>query len=495
MTISRRHITPVFPEPEHLEFGPEGERIDLSDGWRLVSEAAAAQTLLEEYAKLLGVPSEGDGKPIRLIEKDLPGEAYSIDFSQTEGVIGARTTAGFRYALQTLRQLVSGGQVRPVRIEDKPQLNIRGLHRYLHKQCGADEVKGFIEAAGRSKLNTIIPEYFSRFPYRKHGRVRRTDAFSEADVREFVELAGSRGIEIIPLQQSLGHLGYLLRHDAYADIREESEAMDEMCPLNPKSFDTFVELAEEVLGLHPEARFFHVGGDETWRLGTCPKCRQETQRLGRGALYGTHMKKVLEWVVERGLRPIIWSDMLCRYPDALQYIPTQTIIMVWEYWTVSDPTPVLEGRCGRYGKPAFIHDKRWGKEWPLGELTDLQRIEMLNISFPFDVEAELSGRFMDEFGKYLGDDFPKFFRAFPYLEYFQDKGYDVIAAPTAMGGREEVFGTANFERFFHNLHTFSARCKENGCTLGLINTFWWDVPPEMLYHGILMTGQFTWSAR
>ncbi|MHC4295512.1 MAG: family 20 glycosylhydrolase, partial [Planctomycetota bacterium] len=474
MTVQRKHISRIFPAPQKLELGPPGDEINLTKGWGLVCESPAAKTLLDEYSKLLQVPVKGNGKPIRLIAGDLPDQGYAIDVSQTEGQIAATSESGFRYALETLRQIVSAGRVPPVSIEDAPQLDIRGFHFYLHRQFEADEVTRFIDAAARSKLNTIIPEYFGRFPYSKHRRIRQPSAFSKSEVRKLTAHAAAQGVQIIPLQQSLGHLNYLLRHDAYAGIREESEVMDQMCPLNPKSFETFTELAEDILSLHPDAKFLHVGGDETWHLGVCPKCSDAAERIGKGGLYGTYMKKVLEWVVERGLRPIIWNDIICRYPETLDFIPPQTVIMVWEYWTVSDPTPVIEARYGRDGALEFIHDKRWGGEWPLDELTDLQRIEMLNASKPADIEAELNEQFMEEFGKYLGSRVPKFFRAYPYIEYFQDKGFDVIAAPTAMGGTEELFGAPNFERFFHNLHTAATRCKQNARTLGLINTSWWN---------------------
>ena len=62
---------------------------------------------------------------------------------------------------------------------------------------------------------------------------------------------------------------------------------------------------------------------------------------GPGELYGRHIGAAARWLLDRGLRPIVWDDTLCAFPDAIEHLPKETIIDYWDYIAVADPTPVL----------------------------------------------------------------------------------------------------------------------------------------------------------
>jgi len=47
----------------------------------------------------------------------------------------------------------------------------------------------------------------------------------------------------------------------------------------------------------------------------------------------------------------------------------------------------------------------------------------------------------------------------PYLEYYQDRGFDVITSPTGMGNGDMNDGTPNFARFEANIALHGKRCK------------------------------------
>jgi hypothetical protein len=483
----------LIPEPVRAEF--PGGTLGLREGWSLVCETQAAASLNEAYATTLGISLGASGKRLRLVEADLGPEAYRIELTAEGGAVAAGSEQGFRLALQSLRQMLRAGDLPVCVVEDHPRLGIRGFHTNFQQQTDFASAQRLIESAGRLKLNALLLEYEARFPYRKHQQVRAPNAFSEEEVRDLVAHARSNGLETIPLQQSLGHLDYVLRHDEYAGVREEDQVRDQMCPLNPRSFELFTALAEEVLSLHPDARFLHVGGDETRQLGVCPRCRERAREGGLGSLYGAHMERVLGWVLDRGLRPILWDDMLCAHPEALAYIPRETVIMYWEYWTVDEPSPYFVARFNRKGKPVIVHDARWGKEWPLETLPDVQRGVLNTFSTGVDLETDLGEEFLGRYGKYLGPDFPRFIRPFPYLEYYQDQGFEVLAGPSALGNHEFLFGLPNVERFFRNIHAYAGRCRQNGRTLGLVTTSWYNFPPELLYHGLVATSQFAWADR
>ena len=321
--------------------------------------------------------------------------------------------------------------------------------------------------------------------------MRSPSALTSVELRRVLDHARSLGVEPIPLLQSLGHLGYLLKHDDYADIREEDEHRDQMCPTNERSFRVFTELAEEILSFLPDARFMHIGADETRRLGVCPRCREEAAKTGKGSLYVNHINRVCAWLSDRGITPILWDDILCAYPRILKALHESAWIMYWDYWTTQSPSPLLLARYNPDGGEGIaVYDRRWLDEWA-GELSEVTAATLAAFARPVNLEERLGEEFHQVYGPHLGTQLPKFVPAFPYLEYYRAAGRSVIGAPTAAGNTTEWMCLPDFPRYAHNIKTFAERCAQAGVQ-GLVTTAWYNFPPEALYFGLLATAQFTW---
>ena len=163
--------------------------------------------------------------------------------------------------------------------------------------------------------------------------------------------------------------------------------------------------------------------------------------------------------------------------------------MYWDYWTSSAQVPILVARGTGYG---IVHDKRWDGEWKR-ELQEPEKTVVEKFSKGIDLEKELSNKnYLQVFRKYLGDNFPKYINAFPYVEFYRDKGFKVIAAPTTLGNRiDDTFGLPNYTRFLGNIRAFADKSIENNM-LGLATLAWYNFPPEILHLGIMATGQNCW---
>jgi hypothetical protein len=61
-----------------------------------------------------------------------------------------------------------------------------------------------------------------------------------------------------------------------------------------------------------------------------------------------------------------------------------------------------------------------------------------------------------------------------------------------MGNGDMKDGTPNLARFERNISTHGRRAKENGRTLGVITTAWYDMPPEILHQPLVQTAMSTW---
>ncbi len=487
----------VVPTPKEAHFPgkpqwkPETTVVDGS--WGTV-DGSGLSGLDERYARALNLSRCKGAKNLCLIRDEaLAKEEYHLEIA-TDGIgVTASSMQGFLHGMSTLQQL-RNGPIFPIgKIRDYPRLPMRGFHLMFEAihQMGAEEAVALITSAARLKLNTVLVEFGDRFPFEKHRVVRSPSALTREELSHMLEHARSVGVEPIPLLQSLGHLGYLLKHDEYAHIREEDQYRDQMCPTNEQSFRVFTELADEVLSFFPGTRFMHIGADETRRLGICPRCREQAEKNGKESLYINHVNRVCSWLSERGITPILWDDILCAHPHILGALHDSASIMYWDYWTTQSPSPLLVARYNPDGKErGIVYDRRWLDEWK-GELPEVTAKTLAAFAQPVELDEGLGPELLRVYGAYLGDQLPKLARAFPYLEYYQAAGRNVIGAPAGASNTSEWLGLPDFPRYAHNIRTVAERCAEAGAQ-GLVTTAWYNFPPEALYFSLLATAQFAW---
>jgi hexosaminidase len=429
--------------------------------------------------------------PVSLVrEAALPPEGYRLRVSGEGVVLAASTEPGWAYGVVRLRQLGVRGLLRACRLEDSPALALRGFH--LNFSLATLDFEGaarVLESMARWRLNTVLIEYVDRFPYARHAALAAPDRLEPGQVDALLEQARRLRLEVIPLHQCLGHVDFILARSAYAHLREEDQRRDQFCPLHPGSLALFRELADEFLERHPGIRYFHMGGDEARRLGTCPACEAEAARRGKGGLYVDFVTRAAAHLLARGVTPILWDDMLCKYPEVIAQMPREVVIMYWDYWTTQDPSALFVARPA--GGLGVVADKTW--QGPrLAELGETERKTLQHFARRKDLATELPPAFRDRFSSYLGPEYPQRIRAFPYLEYYQDLGFRVIGAPAGGSNTSVWHGLPDFPRYQDNIRTFCRRLSGAG-SLGVVTTAWYSVPPEALMPGLMATGQFAWN--
>lgn len=178
--------------------------------------------------------------------------------------------------------------------------------------------------------NGILLEYEDMFPY--HGSlepIRAKNAFKKSDIEEILAAAKENNLEVIPLVQTFGHLEFVLKLPEFRHIREADEHPTALCPSRNESFTVVSTIVDQVLELHPNVKWLHIGCDEVFHMGYCSRCMQRD----REELFLTHVQRVARHVRDRhGRVPIIWDDML-RQISAEKLKPLGKLVepMVWSY--------------------------------------------------------------------------------------------------------------------------------------------------------------------
>ena len=188
-------------------------------------------------------------------------------------------------------------------------------------------------------FNAVLVEWEDTFPWRVDARFRCETAYSLKDVEAFYAEAQWLDMEVIPLVQCLGHMETPLTPSGYEHLREVPNRSDVLNPLASGARELVQRMVDEVIAVSPP-RHVHLGGDEAWSFGTHPATRQFIEQHGRGALYLHHVEPILESLNARGIRPILWHDMMVHWDDdSLRRLAAKADLCVWGYAGHPDSTP------------------------------------------------------------------------------------------------------------------------------------------------------------
>jgi hexosaminidase len=238
------------------------------------------------------------------------------------------------------------------------EFSVVGFHLDLRIQVMKPEaLKAYANELASFGINTLIMEWEATFPFETHPLIPNRHAYTKAEINEFIAHCKKLGIEVVPLQQCLGHLEYVLQHARYAEQREDQKDVSQICPLESKlNKQLFIDLFEEMASMHP-SKYFHIGGDEAYLFGQCKHCSKAVEQGGKAKLLADHLQMVCEIVVSMGKVPVLWADIAQKYPDELSQLPKETIFLVWNYgWALDrfgDPTAITKKGFEVWGAPAL----------------------------------------------------------------------------------------------------------------------------------------------
>lgn len=262
------------------------------------------------------------------------GDAFRIT-ARPDSSLAEGGKNGLLYARDLLDDLtLKHGGIPCAEYSDSPDLEFRCYHIDLKKGSGGvEDIKRTLKRLRQLRYNAVLIEYENRIRLHSLPGAAAADAFTHDEVREIIGCAEKNGIQVIPLLQSFGHLEYLLQLPAYRRYSESQTDFSQFCPLNEDAFKLWKKAFDEMLSLHPESQYFHIGGDETRQLGKCPACAEFVKDYSREELFFNHINRVCQYAVDHGVRPILWHDMLARAGrfDLLARLPKETVLLYWEY--------------------------------------------------------------------------------------------------------------------------------------------------------------------
>lgn len=356
---------------------PPPRRMDLKDGsWALPEslrlrcqgalDGFPAEHLAERLSARYGVQVERVGAgaaDISLVyaERGIKPEGFTLDVNASGIALHAADGRGMYYAIRTVLDLLklstvgeAPAQVRCVHIEDWPGAVLRvHYHRIDHNYLvpfGADAYKDYIYnqlAAGR--FNLLILNCRGGLQYDSHPELARRGALSKEQLREILAFARRHYIDVAPGGNTPGHGSWIAaKHTA---LREDGD-YGTLCTRHPDALPMVKEIYSELLELFQPTKYFHLGGDEVrWQTATKPEAERCSLCSGidKRELLLEHWTALAEFCREKGVRPILWEDMLSeRWNGGAPYhtaqilprLPRDIIMSSWSSGELSNSAAV-----------------------------------------------------------------------------------------------------------------------------------------------------------
>lgn len=268
-------------------------------------------------------------------------EGYLLSINNNELQLASQDAVGLFYAMQTLKQWLDAPVHERIEILDWPDLSLRSDYLDMRGLFPKFEnILMYIRDMAHFKLNTLVIEYEDKLPRSRTEFCHSSATLTQAQLQMLLQVANENFIDVVPLQQTFGHLEYALKLPEYQHLREMPTTPGEMCPLRAGSYELAASLIEETAKMHPNSQYLHLGCDEVWSLGESDECKASGKSKGEIAI--EFINKLAEKVISLGKTPIVWHDMLANVwknnemgdaqdYESLKNINKNIVVAIWLY--------------------------------------------------------------------------------------------------------------------------------------------------------------------
>jgi hexosaminidase len=357
----------------HTSLLPHVQQIQYSDGniplcsLRITSSASEdrvameqLRTMLHQYCTAPKLPT----LPLILSHDnsggELPGlndkpsansrEAYRLSVSKSGVRLHGVTGAGVFYAVQTFRQLIEASPSEPVvpytEIKDWPSLPYRGFMMDMSHGgvLTVAEVKRQLDALSQWKANQYFFYTETTIDLVGYPLLHQDSNWTAAEIREIVDYARLRHIDIVPCVELYGHLHDLFKQEVYSRMAALPHG-GEANPANKNAQKLLDDWLRQYATLFPSP-WLHLGFDEPFEL----------ERAGSAAAGGVspdvlwlqHLQHLASLASQLGKRPLFWADIdegayiFNKYPGLAAGLPKNAIAAPWFYDARPDYSNLLD---------------------------------------------------------------------------------------------------------------------------------------------------------
>ena len=358
MAAKQKVIVPeaaAAKEPAVLNLIPVPRKVIMGKGTLKLPETLRFQVqsdlkhLVAEY--LTGLPgirplNTGAGAFLNCVaDTSLPEQGYRLELNPGSAILAYGSKQGLHYGLVTLKVLMRNynNNIPCLLIEDYPDLAVRGLMIDIsrNKVPTLETLKAVAQLLADLKYNHLelyIEGFSFGYPSFKHLCEGTETPLTGAEIRELDAFCRQNYIDLVPNQNSLGHMTSWLATEEFSDLAECPKGYKLMGlidmkgtldPYDPRSVELLTRMTDDLLP-NFTSEFYNMNLDEPFELGL-GKSRKISRKLGVGNVYLDYVKKMHEIATARNKKMLLWGDIVLKHKEIVSQLPGDVTLLDWGY--------------------------------------------------------------------------------------------------------------------------------------------------------------------
>lgn len=283
-------------------------------------------------------------------------EEYNLTIFKDGITITAKTEDGVLLGLKSFIRIKNEFEELPtMEINDWPNIPFRAVHTCIFKpNDGTDKeeshpeyIKKMMKMAALCGYNHIFIEFWGMFPY-SLDYAHWPNAYTKEEIADLVNFAIDKmHITPLPAQNLTTHAGWsriVTRQHTVIDQRPDMADMyipGGWCfaTENPKTKEFIKLVIDELVEMFRNPPYLHCCCDKAFGFGST----EEDRTMSADILFAKHISFLNTYLAGKGVRMVMWGDMLYSSMDALywkcdekisDFLPKNILINIW---THNDP--------------------------------------------------------------------------------------------------------------------------------------------------------------
>lgn len=305
---------------------------------------ALEQTGFTALLSPLPTPVNTFGLTVRM-DRSLTEQAYELRIKSDGIRLTGGSITGLYYGLLTLQQIghfaKAEGYWPLLTIEDEPDFERRGVMLDISrdKVPTMETLYGIVDKLAAWKINELQLYTEHTFAYQNHQTVwKDADPMTAEQIQALDTYCQSYFIDLVPNQNSFGHMKRWLIHEAYEQLAELPQpgktiwgmtSRTSLSPAESGSLELMKELYAELLP-NFSSPYFNIGCDETVELGV-GKSRELCRKRGKGRVYLDFVLQLKNEVDRYNRTTQFWGDIILHHPELIPELPNDMVALIWGY--------------------------------------------------------------------------------------------------------------------------------------------------------------------
>ncbi|MHA1670652.1 MAG: family 20 glycosylhydrolase [Promethearchaeota archaeon] len=361
----------------------------------------------EEIWSSIKILKGGDMIIPEFYQEHFNSQGYFLTANNNTIAIVGENAQGIFYGIQTLIQILDSCHHRLITkqfiITDYPLLQIRGISDDISRGQAPTipNLKKFIQTLSYFKINQYYLVYMQdMFQFKNHEEIGKgRGAYSKEEIKDLVDFASKRFIEIIPIFQTIGHWENILHNEKYWKYGE-FPASNSLNIANEDIYDLLNEMIGELSEVFT-SKYFHMAADESWDVGRGAS-NEYISKIGKGEAYIRHYKKIYDIAKKHGYEKIIiYHDILYKYEEVLKDLPKDIIVMYWKYNTKEKHSIIDKIR--EYKFPVIVCPSIWDYNRIFPSITNFEKniSNLVSYGYSKGIKGEITSSWGDYKNKEL----------------------------------------------------------------------------------------------